>query len=33
MKNTVELAAERYLKRLNDGKFEPYVVEYNLKEN
>ena len=30
MKNT---AAECYLKRLNDGKFEPYVVEYNLKEN
>lgn len=26
-------AAERHLKRLNDQKFEPYIVEYNLKEN
>lgn len=26
-------AAECHLKRLNDQKFEPYVVEYNLKEN
>lgn len=30
-------AAERHLKRLNDDKwyrkFEPYIVEYNLKEN
>ena len=23
----------RRLKRLNDQKFEPYIVEYNLKEN
>ena len=30
MKNTIELAAERHLKRL---KFEPYIIEYNLKEN
>lgn len=26
-------AAERRLKRLNDQKFEPYIVEYYLKEN
>lgn len=26
-------AAERHLKRLNDQKFEAYIVEYNLKEN
>ena len=26
-------AAERRLKRLNDQKFEPCIVEYNLKEN
>lgn len=26
-------AAECHLKRLNDQKFEPYIVEYNLKED
>ena len=24
---------ERHLKRLNDQKFKPYIVEYNLKED